>query len=83
MISTEPFWRLMERKGISTYAMQYQFNLNPCEISRLRSNHNFTLKTLNRLCMLFDCDINDIIIYTPDKQTITGKCTKEGKNEDK
>lgn len=77
MISIEPFWEQMERKGITTYAMQNQFDLNPCEISRLRNNHNFTLKTLNRLCTLFECDINDIIIYTPDKQTMTGKCTRE------
>lgn len=79
MISIEPFWKQMERKGITTYAMQNQFDLNPSEISRLKNNHNFTLKTLNRLCTLFECDIDDIIIYTPDKSTITGKCTKEDK----
>lgn len=77
MISIEPFWKQMEKKGITTYIMQYQYDLNPCEISRLRNNHNFTLKTINKLCTLFDCDINDIIIYTPDKSVITGKCTKE------
>lgn len=58
----------MEKKGISTYAMENTYNLNPSEISRLRKNHNFTLKTLNRLCDLFECDISDIIIYIPDKQ---------------
>lgn len=68
MISVEPFWKQMEKKGISTYAMQNQFDLNPCEISRLRNNHNFTLKTLNRLCALFECDIADIIVYTPDQK---------------
>lgn len=67
MISTEPFWKQMEEKGISTYIMENEFNLNPCEISRLRNNHNFTLKTLNRLCALFKCDITDIIVYTPDE----------------
>lgn len=68
MISIEPFWKQMEEKGISTYVMENQFNLNPCEISRLRNNHNFTLKTLNRLCALFECDITDIIVYIPDQK---------------
>lgn len=67
MISIEPFWSQMEKKGISTYAMENTYNLNPSEIFRLRNNHNFTLKTLNRLCEIFDCDISDIITYIPDK----------------
>lgn len=66
MISIEPFWKLMKKKGISTYVMENQFGLNPCEISRLRNNHNFTLSSLNRLCTLFECDITDIIVYIPD-----------------
>lgn len=68
MISIEPFWKQMKEKGISTYVMENQFDLNPCEISRLRNNHNFTLKTLNRLCALFECDITDIIVYIPDQK---------------
>ncbi len=66
MISTKPFWNQMKKKGISTYALENTYNLNPSEISRLKNNHNFTLKTLNRLCDLFECDIVDVIIYLPD-----------------
>lgn len=68
MISTEPFWQQMEDKGISTYHLENTYDLNPAEISRLRNNHNFTMKSLNRFCELFHCRVSDIIVYIPDKE---------------
>ncbi len=68
MISTRPFWQQMEDKGISVYSLENTYNLNPAEISRLRNNHNFTMKSLNRFCELFQCRISDIIVYIPDEE---------------
>ncbi len=67
MISTKPFWQQMEMKGISTYSLENTYDLNPAEISRLRNNHNFTMKSLNRFCEMFQCRISDIIVYIPDE----------------
>lgn len=68
MISTKPFWQQMETKGISTYSLENTYDLNPAEISRLRNNHNFTMKSLNRFCEMFHCRISDIIVYIPDEE---------------
>ncbi len=66
MMITKPFWDMMKKRGISIYSLEYEFELNPAEISRLKNNHNFTLSTLNRYCDLFQCRIEDIISYIPD-----------------
>lgn len=81
MISTEPFWELMKKRNISTYMLENKFDLNPAEISRLKKNHNFTLDSIDRFCEMFQCDINDIIVYKPrPKSEAAGGCTERRKN---
>ncbi|GLB29079.1 hypothetical protein LAD12857_10020 [Lacrimispora amygdalina] len=65
MISTDPFWKLMNERKISSYMLEEEYDLNPAEISRLKNNHNFTLSSIDRFCQIFQCDVKDIIAYTP------------------
>lgn len=37
--------------------------MNKATIYRLKHNHNITLQTLDQLCQMFECGINDIIEY--------------------
>ena len=67
MMVTEPFWEMMKKRGISVYSLEYDYELNPAEISRLKHNHNFSLSTLDRYCNLFQCRIEDIVLHIPDK----------------
>lgn len=67
MMSFEPFWAMLSARGISTYDLEYEYEINPAEISRLKNNHNFTLSTLGRYCELFHCQLDDIVIYISDK----------------
>lgn len=66
MMVTTPFWNMMKNRGISVYSLEYDYELNPAEISRLKHNHNFSLSTLNRYCNLFECRIEDIVLHIPD-----------------
>ncbi|WP_413813318.1 helix-turn-helix domain-containing protein [Butyricicoccus pullicaecorum] len=56
----------MKERGISTYNLEYEYMLNPAEISRLKHNHNFTMSTLDRYCGLFHCEVKELIVYVPD-----------------
>lgn len=67
MMVTKPFWDMMKQRGISVYSLEYDYELNPAEISRLKHNHNFSLRTLDRYCNLFHCRIEDIILHIPDE----------------
>ena len=63
MISLEPFWHLMKQRGISKYDLEYKYELNPADISRLKNNHNYTLSSINRFCEMFSCQPSDILLY--------------------
>lgn len=69
MISTRPFWNMMKQRGISVYSLEYDYHLNPAEISRLKNNHNFVLSTIDRYCELFNCRIEDIVEFIPNDAT--------------
>ena len=63
MIKMSPFWNMLAERGISIYDLEYKYHFNPAEISRLKHNHNFTLRTIDRYCTIFQCNIDDIITY--------------------
>lgn len=63
MIVFDPFWQFLKEHQISTYDLEYQYGLNPADISRLKHNHNYTLRSIERFCKLFSCQPNDIILY--------------------
>lgn len=67
MITFDPFWDMMNQRQISIYDLEYQYELNPADISRLKHNHNYTLKSIDHFCSLFDCEPTDIIKYQRNK----------------
>lgn len=67
MISFEPFWNYLSEKGITTYDLIEKYDLNPVEIFRLKNNHNYTLKSLDRYCRMFSCQPSDMITYVAEK----------------
>lgn len=64
MITFDPLWETLKRKGISQYTLIKEYNLSTGTLDALRKNRSITL---NDLCGLLDCGISDIIEYTPDK----------------
>ncbi len=63
MMDFSPFWEMLSMRGISTYDLEYIYELNPAEISRLKHNHNFTLNSIDHYCKLFHCQIQDIVVF--------------------
>lgn len=67
MISYDPFWDYIEEHGISTYRL-INDGINPNVIQRLRSGKNISVKTLNRLCVVLECTVTDILEYVPNEE---------------
>ncbi|MBA4700287.1 MAG: helix-turn-helix transcriptional regulator [Ruminococcus sp.] len=63
MISYEPLWNTLEEKGISQYALIKEYGVSAGQLSRLRANQNVSTHTINRLCKILSCRVQDIIIY--------------------
>lgn len=70
MISYEPLWKTMEAQGATTYTLQIKGGVSSSTIRRLKAGDSVSTNTLDALCEILHCSINDIIEYTPTKQKL-------------
>ncbi len=66
MITFDKLWKTMREKGISTYTLREKYNIDTRTIRRLKANANTTTDTLNSLCRILDCKLQDIAEYVKD-----------------
>ena len=66
MITYEPLYKTMKEKGISTYKLINTYNISRSLLDRLKHNKPITTVTLNDLCEILDCRVEDIIMYKKD-----------------
>lgn len=63
MISYEPFWNTLKIKGVSQYQLIQKHGISAGQLSRMRSNSNISTHTINALCEILDCKVEDILVY--------------------
>lgn len=66
MICFDKLWKVMEKRGISTYQLREQSGIDSKTVRRLKANDNIETKTLNKLCAVLHCRLEDIAEYRPD-----------------
>lgn len=66
MISYAPLWETMRRRGISTYALLKDYSFSRGTLDSLKQGRNITTATLNDLCRILSCPVEDILCYVPD-----------------
>ena len=66
MIRFDKLWKLMEKRRVSTYQLREKCGIDSKTVRRLRANENMETKTLNKLCTVLQCGIEDIMEYIPD-----------------
>lgn len=67
MITFDPLWKTLKRKGITQYMLIKDYGLSTGTLDALRKNRSITMNTLNDLCNILQCDIIDIVQYQPDQ----------------
>ena len=65
MIVFDKLWETMKKKGVSTYKLRETCGIDSKTVRRLKSNDNVETKTLDKLCSVLDCKIEDIAEYKP------------------
>lgn len=68
MIHFDRLWITMENKGVSTYTLREKCGIDSKTIRRLRANENIETKTLDKLCTVLDCSLEDIAEYVKSEQ---------------
>ncbi len=66
MISYEPLWNTLKQKKISQYQLINRYGVSAGQLSRLRANNHVSTHTLERLCEILDCNLEDIATYRSD-----------------
>lgn len=65
MISYSPLWKTLNRKGYSTYWLLKQ-GIDNKTLYNLKHNKNTTLLTMEKLCNILDCKIDEIVTFISD-----------------
>ncbi len=68
IISYAPFWTTLKEKGITQYQLINNYNFSTGTLDTLRKNNSITMKTLEDICIMLDCEIWDVVeIIKPEK----------------
>ena len=68
MIKFDKLWATMKLKGLNQYQIHKDFGIANSQFQRMRKNKPVTTTTIDRLCEILDCRIEDIIEYFPTKK---------------
>ncbi|MDD3414721.1 MAG: helix-turn-helix transcriptional regulator [Lachnospiraceae bacterium] len=66
MISYQPFWDTIQKKGITTYVLINKYKVSRSLIDKLKHNKGLNTSTLNDLCHILNCSLIDIAEFVND-----------------
>ncbi|MCI8956138.1 MAG: helix-turn-helix transcriptional regulator [Eubacterium sp.] len=66
MITFERLWETLKKREISQYKLIKEYKISTGQLDRLRKNGNVNTYTLNQLCKILDCKLEDIAEYIED-----------------
>jgi DNA-binding Xre family transcriptional regulator len=63
MISYKPFYNTLLKKGVTEYELIYKHGISSNTINRMKHGKPITTSTLDVLCFILGCKVQDIILY--------------------
>jgi len=67
MISYEPLYLTLKIRNISTYRLIKDYGISRSLLDRLKHNKPISTVTLNDLCTILHCRVEDIILFIEDE----------------
>lgn len=68
MIDYSRFWKTLEQSNENWYTLTKNHKLSHSTLSRLKHNQDVSMKTINDLCRILNCRIEDLAEYVPSDQ---------------
>ncbi|HAT90770.1 XRE family transcriptional regulator [Roseburia intestinalis] len=65
MIDYSPFWNTLEHSNETTYTLINKHHISSAIIDKLRKNKPMNTTTLNDLCRILNCRLDDVAQYIP------------------
>lgn len=69
MMIFAPLWETMKRKNVTCYKLINTYKVSRSMIDKLKHNRNVTLETVDNLCEILDCKVEDIILHVKNDVT--------------
>lgn len=68
MIVYDKLWKTMKEKNVTQYKLIKAYHFSTGQLDRLRKNGNVNSFTLNQLCEILDCRLEDIAEYVKEEK---------------
>ena len=65
MISYAPFWKTIKESDENWYTLTLNHRISSSTLFRLKHDKDVSTKTLNDLCRILNCKIEDVVAYIP------------------
>lgn len=65
MIDYSPFWITLEQSNENWYTLTAKHHMSHSTLHRLKHNKDISMKAINDLCQISNCNIQDICRYIP------------------
>lgn len=65
MISYAAFWATLKESQESTYTLIKNHHISSSTLDKLRKNKPLNTTTINDLCRILNCRVQDVMEYTP------------------
>lgn len=66
MISYKPFYKTLKQQNFTEYKLVKEYDFSPNIFYRMKCGKNISTKTINTLCQILNCQVNDIIEFDKD-----------------
>lgn len=68
MIRFAPLWKTMAERKVTTYTLRVKHGMSHATVQRLQADMPVSTHTLNKLCRILDCKLEDVAEYIPDEE---------------
>ena len=65
LIDYSPFWNTLKQSKETTYTLINHYHISSATIDKLRKNKPMNTTTINDLCRILNCQVQDIMQYVP------------------
>ena len=67
VIRYAPLWKTMDEQRVTTYTLRFKHGMSHATVQRLQADMPVSTHTLNKLCTILNCRLEDVAEYVPDE----------------
>ena len=67
MIKFDRLWETLKKNNVSTYYLREKCGIDSKTVRRLKANENIETKTLDKICQVLNCKLEDIAEFVPEE----------------